>query len=737
MHQIPRHTGRKGRRNLTVPEGWALVAKVLYVVFASVLGLLLSTVIVYGSSVVRMTYEADRMIGSAQHLANAALGCGDDVDLSKTSHDLVDSAGKLRDELDTVKWTLVRDHTAYGNDITAARTMLNAMGNLVDGPFVDLMNLADSLSGFSMEDKTIDVSALLQVPGIVRRVHTDIEQEVRALGELRQPRITAVGRMVETGRSALESVDSLISQYDDLVNLIPQLLGADGERTYLVAIYNPAELRSGGGMVGNVAAVTADRGKVTIGDFVVTTDYVYADQPFDKQGALEAAIFGDQVYRYPQTTTVNPNFQRAAVTLKNLWSAQAANQGRDVAGVFAIDPVFMQALIGATGDVQLSDGTVLNGQNAVSFFLSDLYTKHPDFEEQNSFTNESSKRIMSSVMSNVSASTASALLRAVKTASSNGHFKAWMNDDQELAALVRTNVFDSNVAGVLPSDPTTPTAGIYLTEAVASKLDWYLNVNVKVSKTCGRPLAATQRRLSEAVDARPRSTVISAIDTSELGDEYTVELTLRNTLTKEQAASMPDFVVGKDGSGTMQPRLFLMGPTGGALTSLAYESGDYVSNGVLDGHQFVNLRLSQGLPPEEEITVAFTVRVAKNAATPLDVVTTPVITAGGTYTGTGGQVTDQCAAGGAGQSASASASASGSASASASASASDGETASPSSSASASSSDASSSEATPTDTPTTIIDDQSDADTSSAGALDSLDSFRSKLSCPVDLKSML
>ncbi|NMN00626.1 chemotaxis protein [Bifidobacterium sp. DSM 109958] len=729
MHQIPRHTGRKGRRNLTVPEGWTLVAKVLYVVFASFAGLLLSTVIVYGSSVVRMTYEADRMIGSAQNLANAALGCGGDVNFADASHDLVDSAGKLRDELDTVKWTLVRDHTAYGNDITAVRTMLNAVGDLVDGPFVDLMNLAGSLSGFSMEDKTIDVSALLQVPDIVQRVHADIAQEVRALGELRQPRITAVGRVVESGRSALESVDSLLTQYDDLVSLIPSLLGADGARTYLVAIYNPAELRSGGGMVGNIAAVTADRGRVTIGDFVVTTDYQYADQPFDKQGALEAAIFGNQVYAYPQTTTVNPNFQRAAVTLKNLWQAQEGNRNTDVAGVFALDPVFMQALIGATGDVTLSDGTVLNGQNAVSFFLSDLYTKHPDFVEQNNFTNESSKRIMSSVMSNVSASTASAVLRAVKSSSSSGHFKAWMNDDRELAALVRTNVFDANVAGVLPSDPKTPTAGVYFTEAVASKLDWYLDVDVQVSRTCGKTLAATKRRLSDAVDARPRSTAISAVDSSTLGDEYTVEVTLHNMLSKEQASLMPTFVVGEDGSGTMQPRLFLMGPTGGAITSLAYESGDFVSNGVLDGHQFVNLRLPQGLAPEETVTVAFTVRVAKDASTPLNVVTTPIITADGTYTGTNGQVTDKCAAEGSDQSTDGSSAAASPQSSSSSADASDP--------ASPSASSSSSSDATPTDAPTTIIDDQSGADTSSAGALDSLDKLRGELSCPVDVKAML
>ena len=283
MRSIPRHTDRAGHRNLSAVEGWSLVAKCLYVLISALLGLLLSTFIVYGSSVVKMTYEANRMITSAENLANAALGCGSDEGFSESSHRLVTSARKLRDELDTTKWSLVRDHSTVGADITAVRTMLNAVGNLAEGPFTDLMNLSQRLSGFSMEDKTVDVSALLEVPGIVDNAHTSIETEVEALNHVPEPSIAQVASLVAAGRNALQSVDELLSQYDDLVELIPQLLGADGQRTYLVAIYNNAELRSGGGMVGNVAPITVDAGKVTIGDFEVTSAYKYGTGPFDSQ----------------------------------------------------------------------------------------------------------------------------------------------------------------------------------------------------------------------------------------------------------------------------------------------------------------------------------------------------------------------------------------------------------------------------------------------------------------------
>ena len=46
-------------------------------------------------------------------------------------------------------------------------------------------------------------------------------------------------------------------------------------------------------MVGNIAPVTADHGKVTIGDFIATTDITYGTQPYDAENVKEAAVFGD------------------------------------------------------------------------------------------------------------------------------------------------------------------------------------------------------------------------------------------------------------------------------------------------------------------------------------------------------------------------------------------------------------------------------------------------------------
>lgn len=718
MRRSPQHIGRKGHQFLS--QALRPRRIVLYVVFV-LLGAVLSVVGIYGISALKLYTEANRFISASENLANTALGCGGGGNIGTSAREMVTSTRALRDELDKSQWTFLRDHTAYGNDITAARTMLDAMGNLVDGPFTDLMDLSKQLSGFSMKDKSVDLSAVTAMPGIVKQARADIKVETRRLEKLAPPKSSSIASMVKTGVSGLKSVDKMLNEYDELINLLPQLLGENGERTYLVAIYNPAELRSGGGMVGNIAPVTADHGKVTIGDFIATTDITYGTQPYDAENVKEAAVFGDQVWKYPQTTTVNPNFQRAAVTLKNMWLAQPGNENQEIAGVFALDPVFLQSLIGATGSVKLSDGKVLDGTNTVKFFLNELYVDHPIYKEQNAYTNKASKTIMTHVFSGAGTSTLSPMLKALRQTSANGHFKLWMAQEEELAALVQTKVFDANVAGMIPGSVEQPKAGVYVTEAKPSKLSWYLEPSITVKKTCGSDFAANSYRISDEVDAPARATNPMTIASAGLGDEYTVTVRLKNTMTEEQAKSLPAFITGNTEKGTMQLRLFLMAPEGGAITSLAYEAGEMVSNGTVEDRQFINLRLTQGIKPGETVTIAFTVRAAEKAKSTLDVVTTPIINEKGIYTGTNGKVTDTCGADvpDAVEDQWAGTGSDGSANGDGSSNGTDG----------GKSSGKTSSK--PAD------ENKNSTDSSNGGALDKLSSIKDGLSCPVDLKKFM
>ena len=183
--------------------------------------------------------------------------------------------------------------------------MLASVDTLVNGPFTDLLNLSKRLQGFSLKNGSVDVSALMDMPDIVKQAHKDISQQLTKLNKVPTPSAAKVATVLETEKAALKTVDSMLGEYDGLINLLPQLLGEDGKRTYLVMVQNPAELRSAGGMVGTIAAITADKGTITIGDFATTSGWDIPEEPMDDTVLKERQVFGGTFDQYPATTTID------------------------------------------------------------------------------------------------------------------------------------------------------------------------------------------------------------------------------------------------------------------------------------------------------------------------------------------------------------------------------------------------------------------------------------------------
>lgn len=645
----PQHVGgRKGRSLLALTPGWM---RAIAVVLITLLAAVTCVTALYAASVTRMIANAQNVLSSAESLANTALGCGSDKSLSEVSQELVKSTNDLNRELNGPQWDLVRDHSRFGSDITAAREMLASVDTLVNGPFTDLLNLAQRLQGFSMKNGTVDVSALMDMPEIVAETHKDLKTQIAKLDSIPAPSIAKVNSILNAEKTMLQTVDSMLSEYDDLVNLLPQLLGKDGERTYLVLVQNPAELRSSGGMVGTIAAVTADKGKVTIGDFSSTINWDIPDDPLDDTVYLERDVFGHTFDQYPATTTIDPEFRRVAQFNQYLWTYQKDNEGKNVAGVIGLDPVFLESLLDATGEVKLSDGKVLNGDTTVPFLLHDLYVEHPKFEEQNKYVSEAAQEIMTHVLGNINGSSVSGLLKAVRQTSAGGHLKLWMANEPEQTALISTGLIDDKAGGELSADETVPQAGIYLSELQQGKQDWYLRTTTTVTKTCGETLASEQASVTGTIDSRinssAESTVLGDIAADQFGDEYTVTFTMKNTMTKAEAKKLPEFITGGSDSeipGGLLYRIILTAPYGGEITAV---QADYTKWGMNTSSLYDRQYLSfdqDWIAPGEERTIAFTVRVKSTAVQPLDVVTTPVVNAKGIETGSDGKVIDQCAA---------------------------------------------------------------------------------------------
>ena len=85
--------------------------------------------------------------------------------------------------------------------------MLASVDTLVNGPFTDLLNLSKRLQGFSLKNGSVDVSALMDMPDIVKQAHKDISQQLTKLNKVPTPSVAKVATVLETEKAALKTVD--------------------------------------------------------------------------------------------------------------------------------------------------------------------------------------------------------------------------------------------------------------------------------------------------------------------------------------------------------------------------------------------------------------------------------------------------------------------------------------------------------------------------------------------------
>lgn len=160
----------------------------------------------------------------------------------------------------------------------------------------------------------------------------------------------------------------------DAVALAPGLLGADGQRTYLVAFANPAESRFLGGFVGGFGVLQA-----TGGDVELVRSGKIGDLPVDPDRSAEAVLADAEADRYArwspqrflQNVTVTPDFPTDARLAAAL--APELDLG-EVDGVIYVDPHGLAALLRLTGAVEVPGLDVpVTADNVADFLLRDQY----------------------------------------------------------------------------------------------------------------------------------------------------------------------------------------------------------------------------------------------------------------------------------------------------------------------------------------------------------------------------
>lgn len=346
-----------------------------------------------------------------------------------------------------------------------------------------------------------------------------------------------------------------------------------------------------------MGVATTDNGKISIGDFRSNSEYIpygAGDPTEDEQrifrqwGPLNMSFDVRDLAVYPDTS-------RSAEGMRAIWQRTPWGSGTQLDGVLMVDPVFLQELVKINGNITLSDGRVLTGDNTAKFLLNKVYVDYP-IAETDAYFAQVAEQTVGSMFSNLDLTKLTKVAQAMGSMAEGRHFSMYAFDETD-----EKSISDAGFTAQTPNSEENPQVGVYVTEQNASKMGWYIHRTSKITRSdCN----------------------------SDGSQTYHVEYTMTNTLTDEEIASLPDYIIGVNQAN--QPKTYgiektlIYAPAGGSLTNLN-TSGATVTGSRQETMNGKTVYASIAkIAPGESVTYSFDVTTSTKAVSDLTIDQTPM-----------------------------------------------------------------------------------------------------------------
>lgn len=576
-----RHRHRKGERKKR--HTGAIIAAVVAVLLVAL-----------GASGFMLLNSAKTVKSEAKEAVEIVGGLKDKVTSGDFST-LPDDAKKIDELCDSMKaetssplWTAASFIPVYGSDINAARTMIDALSDVSSNALVPMAdNLSQATPGKLFQDGTINVSALQAVADSLSdssKVFKSVNEKIQGIGDTH---ISQVTELVDKAKDGFATLNGAVDAAEKVAPVLPQMLGANGQtRHYLVLAMSNVEIRACGGFPGSRGVMSVTDGKLELGDFVKVDMMKEPLSPLpitDEEANLFTTGWGLTGFNTLGYTmgdvTMTPDYPRAAQLASDM---QKAIVGDDIDGVFAVDPVFLQYMLGIVGGTQLPDGTVVDGSNAAKVLLHDIYWNYP-VEEQDAIFAAVAGSAFNKIVDELGSSDIAKIAGAIEKGASEGRILMYSrNDDEEKAAKAL------GISGALQNDTSeAPILGVYVNNYSYSKMDWFLDKRV---------------------------TIDSSVENADGSTTYRVTTSLKNTMTPQEKAEMPGYFQGHNGiSQDIDDevlRLYLYAPAGGSISDIktsgsgSIEMNEATHDGLKVAWGGVHMLLGQDVKVEYAVTTS-------------------------------------------------------------------------------------------------------------------------------------
>ena len=544
--------------------------------------------------------------GDVSDLLNETLAAFKELDFAGASELAAEASvavSDLRSQMQGPLWGAAEWVPVLGGDVKAARTLVDTLASLVDGALVPV---SQALSAVELDRLVVadgpdrvrfDVAAIQAVADAVKQAIPVLDEAASAVGGMGETHVAQLTEAVDTAKEKLAPLAGELDEAGNLLGVLPGLLGASGERVYGVLAQNNVEIRSTGGLPGQCCRVEVKDGLVSLSEVEGVRNFM---NPGDDEAMCvpltdeEVALYSRSVGYMSVNTNCIPDFPRVCDIFSQLWSA---TNGEHVDGFVAIDPIFLQMLMGLTRGTQTADGTVLDGESTVRVLMHDTYWRNlDDYAATDVYFAEAASAALDCIMGGVPSMDPKSLLQAVRRGIDGGNLLMWASDADEQAVIEGLGA-----SGEVTLDPAAPQLGVYLNNGSWSKFEWYLDVDFSMGE---------------------------AVSNADGSRTYPCSLRLANAMTPEELeasnANITGFNPAKRSEDDMLEVLNLYAPAGGHVEVTGHNGQvDLADDKTYRGLQVVcgEAHVQIGAPAE----MTFNVTVSPEAAQELSVRIPPTV----------------------------------------------------------------------------------------------------------------
>jgi len=503
---------------------------------------------------------------------------GDFDGANRALAELRSNTSKAHDSTDGLLWDVSKHLPYFGRNIGAVQTVSEVLDTAtkVNAPIALELSRAVDGGVFRPVKGRIDLAEVEKLTPQVNRAAASIDKASSDLDGIRSGKLVfpfndLVGDLKDEVERARAASTATATAFD----LMPQMLGQDGPRDYLLMIQNPAELRATGGLPGSLAVLHADNGTITMGWQGSAGDVNPFSGPVVQLPKDTLQQYGPTMATDFRDINFTPDFPEAAQIARAMVAQKLKIK---VDGVVSVDPLALAGLMQGTGPINAGHGIVLTASNVVPILLNQTYQSIQDAAAQDTFFENVARKIFDAVTNGQGSQQLA--ITGLADATNQHRVQLWSNRADEESRLAGTAVGGA-IGG---KSGRTPEVGMYINDSTAGKMDYYLQYRSSVS----------------AVDCRKHG-----------AQDLRAAVAFTSTMPKDYQR-LSEFITGTGAfapKGTIAFNLRFYAPYGGEITGLTIDGKPNSATADLHhGRQVAFVPIA--LKPQQEVVVTADIRTA-------------------------------------------------------------------------------------------------------------------------------